>query len=187
MNRTIQVLVGHTTDNHCYCRRVLHSPCMKKLQIYLSWELLQKLYFVTKLWKILCFLLVLKVSVNEDHQCYKLTKHQSFYRTSLLDNNVFHKFTLNFLKRFFMVLCRLIKLLYNKLHVVFILLAIVLCSMKIQLTSNLSQSWWSKIATIIHVHNKIIFSCCSTRWSVCATTTTQKLSQHDRFLFMYYN
>ena len=139
--------------------------------------------------QILCYHFVSKVSaINEDHQCHKfLTKHQSFNRTTLLDNNVFHKFTLNFLKRFFMVLCRLIKLLYNKLHVVFILLAIVLCSMKIQLTSNLSQSWWSKIATIIHVHNKIIFSCCSTRWSVCATTTTQKLSQHDRFLFMYSN
>ena len=44
--------------------------------------------------QILCFHFVSKVQFNEDHQCHKyLTKQQSFNRTTLLDNNVFHEFT----------------------------------------------------------------------------------------------
>ena len=44
--------------------------------------------------QILCFHIVSKVQAR---QCHKfLTKHQSFNRTSLLDNNVFHKFNKNF-------------------------------------------------------------------------------------------
>ena len=44
--------------------------------------------------KILCFHFVSKLQFYKDHQCHKyLTKQQSFNRTTLLDNNVFHKFT----------------------------------------------------------------------------------------------
>ena len=43
--------------------------------------------------QILCFHFVSKVQFNEDHPCHKyLTRQQSFNRTTLLDNNVFHKF-----------------------------------------------------------------------------------------------